>query len=119
MFPGHAETMNASPWNYLYWLALFIWAPAAFLWFIDLGQVRKHSRRLMAASVVIATLCAPVEYWIVRDVLVLHRGHFLGIYCLGIPLEDYLFFLTFPFLMAPVALKLESLTHKGVPCPEN
>lgn len=108
--------MIASPWNYIFWLFIFIWAPAAFLWFIDLGQIRRHARKMLACSALLTVMCVPVEYWIVREALIMHQGHHLGLYWLGLPLEDYLFFISFPYLLAPVALKLDDMFRKGAPC---
>jgi lycopene cyclase domain-containing protein len=108
--------MNLSSLTYIFWLFLFFWCPTLYLWFIDFGGVRKFAKSVLTCSFLLTALCAPVEYWIVKEGLVLHQDRLLGIFCLGMPVEDFLFFLSFPFLLAPVALKVQSLLEKDRTC---
>ncbi|MCC2631699.1 MAG: hypothetical protein K0S20_398 [Patescibacteria group bacterium] len=98
---------------YILWLLVFIWFPAALFWAFNLGNIRAHAKIVLVHSVLVAAGCLLIEYFVVQEVLILHRVHFLGIYIWGIPFEDYLFFLTFSWLVAPVALWLRSSLDKN------
>jgi hypothetical protein len=108
--------MNLSSLAYIFWLFLFFWSPTLYLWLTDFGGVRKFAKSVLGCAFLLTALCAPVEYWIVKKGLILHSGRFLGIFWLGIPMEDFLFFLSFPFLLAPIALKVQSLLEKDLTC---
>ena len=85
--------------DYLYWLLFTIWLPAFVLWLL-VKKPRDHKVKL-AAHLVFAVLITqlPIEYLILRYPMVMGEGHYLGIRFLNFPIEDFLFFLTFPLLV--------------------
>lgn len=101
--------MPSSPWNYVLWMFGFLWLPTVLLWLFNIGGVRRHLKNVVASAFLITAMCVSVEYFIVRDVLIMHRGHYLGLYLFGAPIEDTIFFFSVPFLLAPIALKTQEL----------
>ena len=69
------------------------------LWLL-VKKPRAHKVKLAArlAFVVLITQL-PIEYLILRYPMVMGEGHYLGIRFLNFPIEDFLFFLTFPMLV--------------------
>ena len=85
--------------DYLYWLFFAIWLPAFVLWqFVK--KPRKQKLKLTAKLGIIVLLTQlPVEYLTLRYPMVMGEGHYLGVRLLTFPIEDFLFFLTIPFLV--------------------
>ena len=85
--------------GYLYWLLFTIWLPAFVLWLL-VKKPRAHKVKLAARlSFVVLITQLPVEYLTLRYPMVMGEGHYLGIRLLNFPIEDFLFFLTFPMLV--------------------
>lgn len=85
--------------DYLYWLLFTIWLPALVLWQL-VKKPRAHKVKLAARLVIVVLITQlPGEYLILRYPMVMGEGHYLGIRLLNFPIEDFLFFLTFPLLV--------------------
>lgn len=85
--------------DYLYWLLFTIWLPALVLWQL-VKKPRAHKVKLAARlGIVVLITQLPIEYLILRYPMVMGEGHYLGIRLLNFPIEDFLFFLTFPLLV--------------------
>lgn len=88
--------------NYLYWLTAAIWLPTIVLWcFVPGPRGPKIRRGLVLATWVFVTQL-PVEFFILRHPMVMGEGNYLGIRFLTFPIEDFLFFMTIPFLVLAV-----------------
>lgn len=85
--------------DYIYWLFFTIWIPALLLWqFVRKPKTDKVKLAARLGVIVLITQL-PVEYLTLRYPMVMGEGHYLGIRFLTFPVEDFLFFLTIPFLV--------------------
>lgn len=89
--------------NYLYWLFLTIWLPSIILWQFVKKPIRPSLKRAARLGVIVLITQLPVEYLTLRYPMIMYSGHYLGVRILSFPVEDFLFFLTVPFLVFPLA----------------
>jgi lycopene cyclase domain-containing protein len=88
---------------YLYWLGLTIWLPSIILWLFVKNPILPGLKSSARLGVIVLITQLPVEYLTLRYAMVMYDGHYLGIRILSFPVEDFLFFLTIPFLVFPLA----------------
>jgi lycopene cyclase domain-containing protein len=97
--------------TYLLWIATCIWIPALVLWMLARPGFRT-GRATLALSVPIVFTFLLTEYFIVRYPMVLTDGKYLGVRMLGMPIEDFVFFFTYPLLVVPVIVLIEQLVGR-------
>lgn len=90
--------------GYIRWLTAFVWIPEI----IDITIYRdiiKHHWRIFPATTVVATSIAiPWDYFAIKENLWYFPGNILGIWFLGMPLEEYLFFIFLPWMIVLIYL---------------
>jgi lycopene cyclase domain-containing protein len=88
--------------DYLFWLAISVWLPAGILWAYLKRPMEPKLKATFRLAIITVISYLPVEYLTLRYPMVMGEGHYLGIRLLTFPLEDFLFFLTIPFLVVGI-----------------
>lgn len=94
-----AKKISSLFMDYLRWLLFGIWLPAAVLWLFVKRPVGSKLKMAAKLGAIVLVTQLPVEYLTLRYPMVMGEGHYLGIRLFLFPLEDFLFFLTIPFLV--------------------
>lgn len=93
--------------DYLKWFLLFAWIPTAVIWLFYwriLIQYKKVFYLCIIGSIIFGV---PWDYWATHSWLWhFSPEHTLGINFLGLPLEEYVFFVSETMLYASLALVL-------------
>ncbi len=91
--------------SYILWLVIFIWIPTAILWYFNYPLLLRYKKTLVCVILGALIVSTAWDLWAVpRRVWVFPQVGHLNIYILGIPLEEYLFFMTVTLLIASVVL---------------
>lgn len=94
--------------NYLLWLAIFVWVPEVFLYFRFPGLFRRHKKTLFLVAAGSVLFAVPWDYLAVRFGIwsfspTLALGPDFG----GLPLEEWLLYISLSILVAAVTLLVQ------------
>lgn len=91
--------------TYLFWLWVFIWMPTGVIWLTNLPLMLRYWRLPLRAAVWALLFGVPYDYVAIRtDIWHFPPEHVLGVWIIGLPLEEHLFIATVTFYVACVAL---------------
>lgn len=94
-------------YDYIKWFALFAWAPLAIVWVIYWPLLAKYLKVLgwcIVGSFIFGTAW---DYWATHSWLWhFSPEHTLGYKLLGLPIEEYIFFVSYTVLYGSIALVL-------------
>ncbi|MCA9324527.1 lycopene cyclase domain-containing protein [Candidatus Saccharibacteria bacterium] len=91
--------------DYVVWLLLVVWIPLGVLWLRHFNYLKHYVRTFR--FVVIASLIIAIPWDILAvqsDIWHYFDGHHLGIWLLGLPIEEYLYILTVSVYVATATL---------------
>lgn len=94
--------------DYIKWFAVFAWTPIIIVWAFYWRYLIKFSKVFLyciIGSVIFGTVW---DYWATHYWLWhFSPDHTLGVNILGLPVEEYVFFISFTILYASIALVLK------------
>ncbi|MCL4411332.1 lycopene cyclase domain-containing protein [Candidatus Marsarchaeota archaeon] len=94
--------------NYIYWLAVFTWAPLVALWASHRKLVVRYKKTLALCTVSALAFSVPWDMVAIRSGMwYFPRHNILGFYLLGVPLEEYLFMISVTLLVSTLILILK------------
>lgn len=93
--------------SYFLWLAIFFWLPIGIISLFSSSYLKHHWQLLILAPIFAYIAYLPVEHIVLRKVLVMHPGHYSGIWIDGIVFEDFLFFVSYPVLLTIIVLLIK------------
>ncbi len=93
---------------YIYWLIIFIWLPLIILWVFNWNYLVKYKGTIFSCFVWSIIFSVPWDLWAVyTQIWIYPKAGILGVWVLGLPIEEYFFILTTPTLIATVTLLIK------------
>lgn len=97
--------------TYIFWLTIFIWIPIVLMLVIDYKYFLRYKKTLFYCSLSALVFSLPWDFWAIKThVWYFSADKILGLWILGIPIEEY-FFIIF-IIFATVEVCLLTLTLK-------
>ena len=94
-------------YSYIYWLIIFVLAPTAIFWIAYPFVIKKYYRTLLLCFICALIFSIPWDIWAQKtNIWYWPANKVIGIYFLGLPLEEYLFIVFVTILISTVVLIL-------------
>ena len=90
--------------GYIRWLIAFVWVPEIIDATIYRDIVKHHWRIFPALAITSEVIGIPWDYFAIKDGLWSFPGHIVGLWFLGIPLEEHLWIIFVSWLIALLVL---------------
>jgi lycopene cyclase domain-containing protein len=96
-------------YDYLKWFLIFCWTPTIIIWLFYWRYLIRYKKVFLICILGSILFATPWDYWATHSWLWhFSPEHTLGINLLGLPVEEYVFFITETLLYASLALALRS-----------
>lgn len=99
--------------SYLWWLLLFCALPLTALWILYFDILRRSVRILVLAIIGALLVSVPWDVISIQErIWFFETPHILGVWLLGLPIEEWLFIIIVTALFASITLVLDAKLAK-------
>lgn len=94
-------------YEYLLWLLIFVILPLTILWIVKFGELKKYKIVFMLAPIGSAIFSIPWDYIAIKEkIWYFKEPHILGIWLLGLPIEEWFFIIFVTLLFSTITVLL-------------